>query len=358
MSVNYEDERFKQVTAEQNQALQDLNNTYNNMIAQSDKYYQDQIAAAEAYGKQQSEIQQANTDFTIEKINQQKEQAEKDYTKEQKASYVDYQKQANKYGVNAEQMATAGLRNGGYSESSQVSMYNQYQNRVSQARESYNRAVLEYDNGIKEAQLTNNAALADIAYKALQSKLELSLNGFQYKNQLLASQISAQQSLNDTYYNRWQDVLKQINTENALAEEQRQFNEQMALQKQAYSTSSGSRSSSSSSKSSNSSKNSYAINNTGSTQSSVPMEVSGKKLTATNDYIQNANGEYLQLHKTSDGTTYYWNGSKWVKWASPSKTTSSSTKKSTTTKKNTSSKTSNFLSSVWHNMGIATGLWK
>ena len=298
MAVNYNDERFLQVQREQNQALTDLNNRYNQMIADSDKYYQDAAKAAEDYGKQQAEIQQANTDFTIERINQQKEQSEKDYVKEQKASYVDWQKQSNQYGVHQEQLAAAGLRGGGYSESSQVSMYNQYQNRVGQARETFNKATLEYDNSIKEAQLTNNAKLAEIAYDALQKKLEISLNGFQYKNQLLANQINAQQALNDTYYNRWQDVLKQINTENALAEEKRQFDEQMALQRQAQD-------------------GSYFINGSGG--SKQPTTVNGKKVTATNDYIQASNGEYLQLYKTSDGSLYYWDGSSYKAWSEKKK---------------------------------------
>ena len=238
MAVNYDDERFKAVEKEQQTALNNVTNTYNNMINNSDKYYQDMTKAAENYGKQQTEIQQANTDFAIEKINQQKEQAQKDYTKEQKGAYVDWQKESNQYGVNAEQLASSGLRNTGYSESSQVSMYNTYQNRVSQARDTFNRATLEYDNSIKEAQLTNNAALAEIAYKTLSTKLELGLNQFNSKNQLLQQQLAAQQSVKDSYYNRWQDVLKQINTENALAEQQRQFDKQYALSKKASSSSS------------------------------------------------------------------------------------------------------------------------
>lgn len=227
--ANYEDERFKTVEQEQQTALNNVTNTYNNMINNSDKYYQDMARAAEDYGRQQAEIQQANTDFTIEKINQQKEQAQKDYTKEQKGAYADWQKESNQYGVNAEQLASSGLRNTGYSESSQVSMYNTYQNRVSQARDTYNRAIQDYDNGIREAQLTNNAALAEISYNALQTKLELGLNQFNAKNQLLQQQLAAQNDISDRYYGRWQDVLKQINTENELKEEQRQFNATLAL---------------------------------------------------------------------------------------------------------------------------------
>lgn len=233
-NINYEDEKFQTVETEKEAALNDVTNTYNNMISQSDKFYQDQMNAAKDYANTQQEIQQANTDFTIEQINQQKAQAEKDYTKEQKASYVDWQKQSNQYGANAEQMAANGLTNTGYSESSQVSMYNQYQSRVATARESFNQAVLNYDNSIKEAQLANNSALAEIAYNALQTQLELSLQGFQYKNSLLSEQMQMKQQTEDRYYSRWQDVLNQMNTENQFAESVRQYEQNYKFQQQQF----------------------------------------------------------------------------------------------------------------------------
>ena len=232
MAVNYNDRRFAEVESEKEKALNNVNSMYNNMISNSDKFYQEQIDASKEYANVQTQNQQANTDFAIEKIEQQKEQAEKDYTKEQKASYVDYQKQSNQYGVNAESQASAGMLDTGYAESSQVSMYNQYQQRVATARETYNRAVLNYDNAIQEAKLQNNSALAEIQYNALQQQLELSLQGFQYKNNLLQTQLQMQNETEDRYYNRWQNVLSQINTENALAEQVRQYNESLAFQKQ------------------------------------------------------------------------------------------------------------------------------
>ena len=223
-NVNYDDKRFTDVEADKNAALSDVEKTYSGMVNNSDAYYQAQIDASKQWASTQQQLQQAQTDSTIEKIEQQKDQAQKDYTKEQSGAYVDWQKQSNDYGVNAEKMAAAGLQNTGYSESSQVSMYNTYQNRVASARESYNLAVLNYNNAIKDAKLQNNAVLAEIAYEALQTQLELSLQGFQYKNQLILDQANKKLEVENMYYDRYQDVLNQINTENALAEEVRQYN--------------------------------------------------------------------------------------------------------------------------------------
>lgn len=230
--INYEDERFGKVESDKQQALTEVEQTYGGMIEQSDSYFQAQIDASKQWGEQQQQLQQEQTDFAIEQIEQQKGQANKDYTKEQSGAYTDWQKQSDKYGVNAEQMATSGLTNTGFSESSQVSMYNTYQNRVAVARESYQKAVLNYNNAIKDAQLQNNSKLAEIAYQALQTQLELSLQGFQYKNQLIIEQANKKQEIDNTYYSRYQDVLNQMNTENAMAEEIRQYNETLAMQKQ------------------------------------------------------------------------------------------------------------------------------
>lgn len=228
--VNYDDERFGQVEQDKSNALSDLEKTYTDLIGQSDKYYQDQINASKDWADKQSQLQQEQTDHTINQINQQKDQAKKDYIKEQSGAYVDWQKQSNQYGSEAEKMASAGLANTGYSESSQVSMYNTYQNRVTTARQAFNQAVLNYDNSIKDAQLQNSSILAEIAYNSLQQQLELSLQGFQYKNNLILEQMSKKTELENTYYNRYLDVLNQINTENAMAEDVRQFNENQTFQ--------------------------------------------------------------------------------------------------------------------------------
>lgn len=228
--INYDDEQFQKVETDKQNALTEMDETYGNMIGNVDKYYQDQIDASKQWADTQSKLQQDQTDFTIEQINQQKDKAQKDYTKEQSGAYVDWQKQSNQYGSEAEKMASAGLSKTGFSESSQVSMYNTYQNRLATARESFTSAVLNYDNAIKDARLQNNAALAEIAYQALQSQLELSLQGFQYKNQLISEQANKKVELENMYYQRWQDVLTQMNTENAMAEEIRQYNQNYQLQ--------------------------------------------------------------------------------------------------------------------------------
>lgn len=232
MNIDYNDQRFQQVNNEKQTALNNVNNTYNQMINQSDKYYNDLSKATEDYGKKQQELQQQRTDFTINQINQQQEYAKQDYTKEQKGAYQDYMKQTDQYGVNAEQMAQNGLLGTGYAESSKVSMYNAYQNRIATARESFNRSWDEYENQKTEAMIANSSTMAQLAFDTLKAKLEYSLQGFQYKNDLLQTQLKMQNETEDRYYTRWQNVLNQLNTEAEFKENQRQYNEKMAYQRE------------------------------------------------------------------------------------------------------------------------------
>lgn len=229
--INYEDERFKQVENQKQEQLNNINNTYNNMVNQSDSYFQNLVDATNKYSETQQKNQQANTDFAIEQINQQKEQAKKDYTKEQAGAYIDWQKQTKSH---QQQMSNSGLQNTGYSATLERDYYTTYQNRIISAKESYDKAVQNYNNSITQAILANNSALAEIANNALQKQLELSLQGFQYKNDLLLRQISDTRDIDNTYYNRWRDVLSQFNTENALKEDVRQYNENMAENKRQY----------------------------------------------------------------------------------------------------------------------------
>lgn len=232
--INYDDERFGKVESDKQQAMTELEQTYGGMIEQTDNYFQAQIDASKQWASQQQQIQQEQTDFTIEQIEQQKDQAHKDYLKEQSGAYTDWKKQSNQYGVQAEQQAAAGMAGTGFSESSQVGMYNTYQNRVATARESYSRAILNYDNNIKEARLQNNAALAEIAFQQLQTELDLALQGFQYKNSLILDQANKKVELENTYYGRYLDVLNQINRENEQTEAIRQYNQNYELSVKQY----------------------------------------------------------------------------------------------------------------------------
>lgn len=232
MAVNYDDDRFQQVENEKQEQLNQYNQTYDNLMAEREDLTNQQQGLVDQWQQTQNENLDKQFQFQQDLINQQKAETEKAYEKEAKSAYTDYQKEIDKYGVSREQQVANGLNNSGYSESSNVSMYNTYQNRLATAKDSMDKAYLEFDNAIREAQLTNDVTKAENALTALQQKLQISLEGFNYKDTATQNKLNWQQQINSDYYNRYQKVLDQINYENEQAEAIRQYNEQMKFQQE------------------------------------------------------------------------------------------------------------------------------
>lgn len=180
----------------------------------------------------------AQTEFAIDEIERQKANAKKDYTKEQSAAYKDWQTQKDPYGANAEKMASAGLSGSGYAESSQVSMYNQYQARITAARESFQRSMDNFNASITQARLQNNATLAQIAYDTLVKQAEYAAT-FAMKNVELLTQMAGQkvaikQQNQQNYLNVYQQLIQEAQYDASMAEDQRQFNEAQAESKRQF----------------------------------------------------------------------------------------------------------------------------
>lgn len=226
--VDENDPRLTGINTEKNTELTKSDSLYDDQIKGVDTYTDKQINALDSWEKEQIKNQNAQTDFAIDKIEQNRDNARKDYLKEQSGAYVDWQKQSSKHGANAEAMAARGMGATGYSESSQVSMYNTYQNRVATAREAFIRADTEFQNDITAAKLANSSALAQIAFETLQKKLEVSLAGFQYKNTLIQAKAQARRDISQDYWSRYNAMYGNIHQENVLNENVRQYEKNFA----------------------------------------------------------------------------------------------------------------------------------
>ena len=205
MSVDYEQQLLDNETAKKT-AIENSNAAYDKTISDYQSEVDKQQQQLKDYEAAQKDLLQEQTDFAIKQINQQQAQAEKDYTKEQQAAYGDYKRQTDPYGANAEQMAAMGLSRSGYNESSKVAMYTAYQNRVAAARASIEQAKLTFDNAIREAKLTNDINLAKIAQETLEKSLALSMESVISLGDLEQEKAAAARSIDQTYYNRAQDI--------------------------------------------------------------------------------------------------------------------------------------------------------
>lgn len=229
--INYDDERLTSVKEEESLALEQDLKPYDDAIANVNTNIANQQAEINRYMDEQTKIQNESLQNTLDKIEQDMAEAKTDYLKEQSGAYADWQKQSDPYGAQAEKVAGAGLSGSGYSESSQVRMYTAYQNRVAAARESYNRVIADYNIAMAEAKTQNSSILAEIAHNAMMKGLELTLEGITKNTELLTQKANHKLQIKQIYHNKYQDVLDQINTENALKEQVRMNDAAIAHQK-------------------------------------------------------------------------------------------------------------------------------
>ena len=232
MAVNYNDDRFLQLEEEKKNQLEQTNQQFDDLMNEREDLTNQQNDLINKWEQTQSSNLDQQLQFQKDLIEQQKQEAQKAYEQEAKSAYTDYRKETDAYGVSREQQVGAGMGNTGYSESSKVSMYNTYQNRLATSKQTMDKAYIEFDNAIREAQLTNDVTKAENALTALQQKLQIALEGFNYKSEQTQNKLNWQYQIGNDYYNRYQDIQNQINYENEQAEARRQWEEQMAYQKE------------------------------------------------------------------------------------------------------------------------------
>jgi len=232
--------KIKEAQDEMNKKIQDYDTNYNNQLEEFNKLQEEQKANIDTWAETQTKNQQAQTDFNIDLINQQKEEAAQQTKNEQANAYIDYQKSLNQYGGSSEELAARGLGGTGFAKNQDIAMNITYQNRVSAANNALQKANTEFQNQINQAILTNNAALADIAYQQLVKQTELALSGFEYRRTMYNDKLSYEQSISDTYTNRINNYMSMIQSyKNSIASAQAQKTSEAqwaanyALQKQA-----------------------------------------------------------------------------------------------------------------------------
>ena len=161
---------------------------------------------------------------------------------EQKKAKNDFVSYTNPYGLQAEQFASQGLLNSGVSETAKLGGFNSYQNRLASANKAMQDAFIQYDNDMSQARLNNDVQKAQNALAKLEMQLKYSESFYNNKSTLTQNQLSNNQQLDSDYYNRYQTTYNNIQTEKQRAEairqwelemqeKQRQYNENLALQK-------------------------------------------------------------------------------------------------------------------------------
>ena len=275
-----EDERLNKILAERDKALEESNSTYQQIMDNNQNLYDKQMNTAAEAENYQNYIADQNYESSQRLINQQRDKAKKENEIENQKAYNEYQKVINPYGTDVEKLD--GLNNSGYSETFKLGAYNAYQNRVGRANSALMDAFTQYDNAMLEAKKDNDVTKAQNALNKLQMQIEYATNLNGDNNNALANKLNTNQSIKSSYDNSYQNMMNQIQNEKELQEKIRQYNENMAYQKErdriadeqwqkeyALSQASLSRSYSSGSGSSGSSNNSSYVINTNQSQAAT-----------------------------------------------------------------------------------------
>lgn len=132
--------------------------------------------------QQQQDITNRQTEMNVAELERNKEQIDKDATKTNRALYTEYRKASNPYGANAEQLASQGLGNSGYAESTQANLYNTFQKNVTDTLNNARELKSNFDFEINKARQTGDITLAQNALAIYQQKMQLLTQEYELKN--------------------------------------------------------------------------------------------------------------------------------------------------------------------------------
>ena len=227
-----EDERLAAINAEKQAALDKSKSTYDNMLQDNQNLLDQNINYAEEYERTQNEALDKQLALYQENIEKQKEEARKNQEAESLKAKNDYLAFSNPYGANAENLASKGQLKSGIAQTTQLGGYNAYQNRLASANKAMQDAFTQYDLDMNEAIVNNDVQKAQNALAKLEMILGYTQSFYDTKNTITQNQLTNQQQLDSEYYNRYQDIINQINYEKEQAEKLRQYQEQMTYQKE------------------------------------------------------------------------------------------------------------------------------
>lgn len=201
--------------------IDDLMNQQNNLLNEQQKKQADLI-------NQQTQIQ-------TDELNHEKEKIDKDVNKTTSGLYTNWQKQANQYGVQAEQLAQQGLSNSGYSETTKTALYNTYQKNVTDTLNNARDLKSDYDFKIAQARQQGSVQQAQAAVDLYAQKLQLLTQNYELRQN--REQYLYQQERDKISDNQWQKTFDEQIRQNEIENQWKQKNYDYQIQRDAVSDS-------------------------------------------------------------------------------------------------------------------------
>lgn len=169
------------------------------------------------YLEKQQQLNDKIVDTGVQKMQSQvdfeKQQYEQEAQKQAKALYANYQKEQNAYGANAEAMASQGLANSGYAESSRVNLYNNYQNDATNLMIEMTRQKAILDRQMNQAYFDADIQKAQNLARIYTQKMEMAMNTYQLRYTLYRDQVADEQWAQEFELQKRQLELSQANSD-------------------------------------------------------------------------------------------------------------------------------------------------
>jgi len=217
------DPRYEQLkTEEQNMQQKSLDLTQG-LVEKSAGIAEQQNAFLDTYQQEQKDIVNRGIELEQQKLGQVKTDQAKAFQKEATGAYTDYQKFTNQYGAQAEQQAMEGTTGTGFSETSKVRAYGEYQRRYTSAKDTMEKNNVAVDLAMSEARLKGDVQLAQQALELYTMKNQNTLRDFEFSSNLALQQITTNMNIANMFYGRQQDLINQITQQQQAQFQREQF---------------------------------------------------------------------------------------------------------------------------------------
>ncbi len=130
----------------------------------------------------QQEIINKQTQMNVDQLQRQKDKLDDDVTKTNKALYTEYKKNNNPYGANAEKLASKGLGNSGYAETTQTNLYNTYQRNITDTLNNARNLKSDFDFQMAQARQQGDITLAQNILDIYNQKLQLLTQNYELRS--------------------------------------------------------------------------------------------------------------------------------------------------------------------------------
>ncbi len=178
--------------------------------------------------QKQNDIINQQTQMQVDEINREKEKLAKETDKTTQGLYANWQKQTNQYGAGMEQLASQGLANSGYAETTKTALYNTYQKSVTDTLNNSKDLYADYNFKIQQARQNGSIQQAQSALELYAQRVQLLTQNYELRQN--REKYLYQQERDKISDSQWQKTFDEQIRQNELENQWRQ--QQFDYQKQ------------------------------------------------------------------------------------------------------------------------------